>query len=692
MPPRKGPGRVIAARQRAEIEIAGRALRIGARDVPLYSGAMHYWRLERDAWRPALQEIQNLGMSIVETYVPWGVHELTRGHFDFGERDPRNDLGAFLDLVHELKLSAIVRPGPHINAELTRFGLPERVIHDRACQARSPRGNPVILGFPPQMFPVPSYASRAFLEEVGVWYDAMAEVVKPRLFPRGPVVMMQVDNEAAFYFRDGPYCQDYHPDAIAGWHAYLERRYGDVATASRAHRANYATWDSAEPPTNFRARESGDLVRHVDWAAYKEQLITDSLVRMRDRMVEAGIEGVPFLHNAPLGDGGQPIHLPAIGRVMDLVGLDYYHARREHRTIKRRTLYMEGSFEFPYAPELGVGAPPWFTPLAHEDSLYCAMAACAYGLRGFNLYMAVDRDRWYGAPIDARGTPRIEAGAWKHLISSLHVHRFHELERKVEVALIVPREYGRLSRATHLLGPVSPAALETLGGTPVDACREDAFGFGGPIQVLWWRMLARFSDALSAAGVPYAYVDSECDPERLERFRVLITPSYEFASLDRWKRIVAFAARGGAVVFGPAMPSLDEQMRSHLFEVPRDGRCVLIDKPADAEQVVSDLVHSLELERPFRASPAPVETTVHEDEHGARVLFVLNPDRRAVEAQVALPSPSILVDLMSGERLRGDATVQVPMGSLSVRMFAIEHGPEPQIAASRVARARRRAS
>ena len=59
-----------------------------------------------------------------------------------------------------------------------------------------------------------------------------------------------------------------------------------------------------------------------------------------------------------------------------------------------------------YGAEVGAGFPPFFAPLDEKDSLYTLTVALAYGLRGFNLYMAVDRDRWVGAPIDEHGLPR----------------------------------------------------------------------------------------------------------------------------------------------------------------------------------------------------------------------------------------------------------------------------------------------
>jgi beta-galactosidase len=348
----------------------------------------------------------------------------------------------------------------------------------------------------------------------------------------------------------------------------------------------------------------------------------------------------------------------------------------------------------PYAPELGVGAPPWFTPLSQDDSLYCAMCALAYGLRGFNLYMAVDRNRWYGAPIDSRGKARPDAQPWKQLIGLLGELRFHELERKVEVGLVIPSEYRRLSRATHLLGGVlSPSAVEAVGGTPVEACSEDALGFKGPVQVLWWRMLAKVSDALTVAGIPYVYVDSEADPSRLAGLRLIITPTYEFVSPQRWTKLSDAARKGTRIVYGPASPTLDEAMNAHKFGRLRNAQQVLIDSPEDANALISKLTEELGLGYAYRAHPAPVETSVHEDGLGPRVLFVMNPSTSPVSATVELPNPTVLEDGLTQEQLEGREEVQIPLASLSCRIFKImQEGSERPKTKSKAPRARRRTS
>ncbi len=125
-----------------------------------------------------------MGLKLVDVYVPWAVHELPDGSFDFGKHDPRLDIRRFLELAHELGLYAIVRPGPHINAELTRFGIPERVVWDEACQARSPNGRRVVLPVPLLAFPVRELREpQRVLADSARWLRACAAELSSPGFP-----------------------------------------------------------------------------------------------------------------------------------------------------------------------------------------------------------------------------------------------------------------------------------------------------------------------------------------------------------------------------------------------------------------------------------------------------------------------------------------------------------------------------
>ena len=145
---------------------------------------------------------------------------------------------------------------------------------------------------------------------------------------------------------------------------------------------------------------------------------------MAAALVDAGLDGVPTTHNLPLGESATPLN-PARMTAIDLIGLDYYHRATpaEHWTILRRTTELacrcEGRLRPAFGAEVGAGFPPFFAPLDEHDSMYALICAMAYGLRGFNLYMAVERDRWIGAPIDPHGRARPMAEAYRRLLAAL---------------------------------------------------------------------------------------------------------------------------------------------------------------------------------------------------------------------------------------------------------------------------------
>jgi beta-galactosidase len=653
-------------------KLVGRALQLGQIQVPLYSGAVHYFRLKPSTWRPALEALKSLGLNMVETYVPWGVHELRDGSYDFGQYDPQKDLGAFLDLAHAIGLYAFVRPGPNINAELTYFGLPRRIVFDESCQARSPQGRPLPFIAPPRMFPVPSFASERFFHEVTRWYGEAARVVAPRAWPHGPVVMMQVDNEAAFYFRDAPYDQDHHPDALEKYRAFLKARHAQVAELNLAYGTEYNDWSEALPPRRCPPDAThAALRRSLELMSFQEELIVGALERMQDSL-RAAFGELPTVHNVAIGESGMPTTLARLDRVVDANGLDYYHCRRDLKTVKARTLRLVGSVRLPFAPELGIGAPPWFAPRSDADSLQTFLCACAYGVRGINLYMAVDRDRWYGAPFDELGRERPSARPLRRVIKALQRTHFHALQRTVEVGLLVPKEYARLSRATHTLGAISPSLLAIAGAGPHAACLNGRFGFAAPIQLAWEPFIQAFAEALSAAGVPYVYVESDAADARLEGLRVLISPTYEFADPLRVERLRSFARAGGVVLCGPNAPELDEWLNA-FDDRARGGpgelrRC----DPARAQQWVNDLIAELNLATPCLVSPRGVEAVVHEDDDGARVLFVVQLEAAPVNAQLQLSEPMTLVDVLNEDRFEADLQVTIPMAGYSVRMFTCE--------------------
>ena len=86
--------------------------------MSLFAGSFRHWRVDPSLRADILSKVREMGFGIVETCVPWSVHEDSQGRFDFGEGEPRRDLPRFLGLCREAGMNVLVRPGPNIDAEL----------------------------------------------------------------------------------------------------------------------------------------------------------------------------------------------------------------------------------------------------------------------------------------------------------------------------------------------------------------------------------------------------------------------------------------------------------------------------------------------------------------------------------------------------------------------------------------------
>jgi len=670
-------------RSGARVKLVREGLDLGGRTLPLLAGSVHYWRLPQNAWQGALAALVDMGLKLVDTYVPWAVHERLPGVYDFGESDPRLDVVRFLELAHEAGLCAIIRPGPHVNAELTRFGIPERVIWNEACQARSPSGRRVVLPVPPLGFPVPSYASRAFLSEAGAWLRTVAEKLAPLRYPEGPIVLVQIDNEGALYFRDGVYDQDYNPDAIELYRAFLSEEYGSVQALRARYGDPAVSFETAEPPRRFSALTPLDLSRHLDWAEAQEHVISRAMRRFRSDLIRGGLSGLPFTHNLPLGENATPLDPAELGQSVELLGLDYYHRASEEAAaaIARRTseLAMRADAHgYPaFSCELGAGFPPFFPTHTPADNAFTALTALAYGLRGFNLYMAVQRDRWIGAPVDEHGRRHESFAFWQKLVAALERTRFWELERQVAVALVVPRSLRRLFRALHAFGPLSSACFEIAGGGARDACVEDDFGLGSPRAVETASFLRELERGLERLGVPFAYSGSDTFERALSRSRWVLVASSGALKPELVDRVMQARAGGRAVSFGPYLPERDAAFHP-LARPPGPGgdeRVPLV-VPAGPEELAPALERickSLSLPA-LAVPPAPARVTLHVDASGRpRVAFVINAEQSSTTVRLSLPELRGATDLLDGAHFRGSrSTLEIPIEPLAVRMLALD--------------------
>ena len=186
------------------------------------------------------------------------------------------------------------------------------------------------------------------------------------------------------------------------------------------------------------------LLSHVYVLAYRHPLVTAKAFATLDHLTGG---------RAVLGVGAG--HLAS---EFEVLGVD--HADRGPAT-DRAIEVIRAAFEEEYptiggpGAEVGVGYPPFFSPIDEEDSLYVIGTAAAYGLRGFNLYMAVERDRWVGAPIGPHGEARPFARRLTRLLEALEglvpptgsrgtIFRSDHASNYLPLKGNLPRDRGRL--------------------------------------------------------------------------------------------------------------------------------------------------------------------------------------------------------------------------------------------------------
>ena len=244
---------------------------------------------------------------------------------------------------------------------------------------------------------------------------------------------------------------------------------------------------------------------------------------------------------------------------IDLLGLDYYHraAPSEHWSILRRTTELamrcEGRDRPAYGAEVGAGFPPFFAPLDELDSMYALTCAMAYGLRGFNLYMAVERDRWIGAPDrSARQAAALRGASTGGCSRRSTRTKLHTLTRRAPVRLVVPRALRRLARAMHAFGPLTPALFNVIGVGWRESVLERDFGLGEPPVIAAEAYLRAFERALHARGVPFAYAGGETVEHSTVGAQWVVCTTGAASSPSVVDSLHAVREAGAVVTMGPA--------------------------------------------------------------------------------------------------------------------------------------------
>ncbi len=649
---------------------------LGNGPIPLISGSLHYFRVPKQYWRLALDGLKRLGVGIVQSCVPWSFHQESGGDLTFSG-DNERDLPAFLEAVQGAGLYASLSVGPSVNAELTGFGIPQDVLWDEQCQARSSQGAPVMVPALPRVFPAPSFASSAFLSEAQLWLEGVAQVLAPFAFPKGPVILLELDT-ASFHFRDALYDQDYHPDAITAYRAFIQARYGSVGELRNVYGDSGLSIENLKPPERLSAHSAQGLVRHLDWAEFQEHSLAVAVDRFRKSLNYRHLAELPVCLAQPKSAPHAVIDPALLSESVNLTGQNFGAVSdpRGRRKILHQTSALVTRAQHrgtpAFATELSAGSPPQLGLRSDSEAEFAALTALAYGVNAFNIYMAVERDRWIGAPVGQRGQSRPGFEFWQRLLAAIQETELCALTRKVEVHVVVPRSYLRLCRTLNALGPLNLGVLSQLGGEPDDAATEDALGLNHPVIQDVEQFLRTLEAALERAGIPYAVCSDDNFDFAVNHGRWTLIASTGSLPAQLLQKIATAIQLGRALSVGPHDPVRDERWKPITPGLAvSQGSSTLPVWIGSEPKLIQDAVKIFaNLPDVFcTLADSPAHTTLfHDPSEQLRVGFAMNADPFPKDALFS--SLNAAVDVITKEAFESLAgKVRVPLAPKSARML-----------------------
>lgn len=634
------------------LEVTSNGLLIDGQDQMLLSGEIHPWRLDPALWETILDRVVDLGFGFISTYVPWSVHEVYAGVFDFkGSRD----IERFLRLASERGLKALVRIGPNAGAELQDSGWPRRILDDPRCQALRSNGLPYLLATATgHSFP-PSYASPVVLREVAGWYDEVIARLSPLQHPDGPIVACQVDNEMSFHFQGHSFALDYHPDAIDQYRRFLSTRYAEIASLNNAYQSSFRSFDEVEPPAD--ASDEPEL-RRVEWIEWREEHLRTTIATLAGMARERGMDRVPIFHN-DYPRTTTPIDTGALGPAgaVDFAAGDIYSTKEGGRFVCDFARHLSGSTLLPFIVELGSGwlALPWLLPMevTPQDEEVVAFEALLGGVRAFNFYMLVERDRWCGSPIASDGNLREPRASFiRELIQLLTELDWTSLRRHAPVLLLENRNESRRVAARETLGEIVPCFSQVM---PMDLRLTQPDDEQARELRSWEKGL---TDVLRRSGIDYDRASSSSMPD-LDKYETVLIPTISSIDESVWDRLHAAAGSGTRVGAGPRVPALDEHLQHADFD---PGPIAILADPEDAEALIPI--------PPFRTTDSSLDLHFFTG-NGREVLAAANLGESAVESKIVFDGSARLQGRRRPEVLAGDGSVDVSLEPWEIKIWEV---------------------
>ncbi len=500
-----------------------------------YGGEIHYFRLPPEKWATHLDQLRDLGLTTVSTYVPWLWHEPHAGQFDFrGETHPQRNLLKFLSLAQTRGLHVFLRVGPYVMAELRQEGLPEWLFTQYPdIIAKDPQGDV----HPARII---SYLHPTYLKLVERWYSNLASAVSSYFCTnQGPIFLTQLDNEVGML---------HWVTALGDSSFHIQEAY-QTFLSQRNQPRSYWTYSL------FWREYRAQYLQHLADLAHSLTFPSPYVINVhgfRDFSIYS--RGVDY----PVG-----LSQLAFAKVLptSLLGGDFYpgHVTYDNFHDIALAVLFTRAVNSPdtaaFSPEFQSGRFQDRPHIEPSDLDLAARVAIAYGLNGLNWYMLSSGENpenigvfgqahdWQ-APLALDGSPRPQAESIRHLGQLLKdfAPSLVQSEPLPDITVGFYSPYYMTENSVSDTGEKPPSMVDTI------VREREALHFDGTYR------------CLVAAGVNLDALwldDPDSDALDIDSHPWLWVATTRFMDANTQKRLASYALAGGTLIIGPYVPDQD---------------------------------------------------------------------------------------------------------------------------------------
>jgi beta-galactosidase len=510
---------------------------IGRDEFLPFSAEVHYFRVPKRYWSICFDRIKKAGFRIISSFVPWNLHEERPGEFDFqGIDNPFKDLIVFLELAREFGFKIILKPGPWIDSEWPEGGLPKYIFLNESLIARDNLGGLLLAktGSGVKTSYQPSYLHPKYLSHVKRYMTGLVEAIQNYIFPKGPIFLIQLDNEIDFGGNSRMFEADYNSYVVSKLYpSFLEEKYESVKKLPACY-GKVRKFSTITPPVELVLKSTGHLILYFDWLEFKGKMLEEYISSLKNRWESLGV-GCMFSVIMPFAQGYSiPVPWKRIRGDKTILGTAINYSD-DFNQISRRLGFSKNLTGYSWSPQVAIGLPQSDEeapqPVEFRRQRFLLISSLAAGLKGLNYYMFVGRDNWLGSALGEDGTVNQNYEMIKKLNLTADIINLSSAKPGSRIAIGLYKPYQWYDKVTTAgeFAYINDLTNQTFKQLPAD---------------------------LSSLNFDYEIYDLDTE-DNFNGIKIMFVPSADYMAEDVQEKLANLVSKGMIVVFVGLMPRLN---------------------------------------------------------------------------------------------------------------------------------------